>query len=81
MLAAKKELYDVIDLLDEEDAELLLKVARKFVVIKNDNYVEHEEVDKEELTGEEIKRVELGKEQIANGEFMTLEDYKRQIGL
>lgn len=73
MTANRYELHRIIDLLDEEDAENILKVLKK--MIKSSCY------DDTTLTSEESKRLKNGEFQIQEGQYVTLEDYKQQRGL
>ena len=73
MTADRYELHRIIDLLEEEDAENILKVLKKLV--KSSYY------DDTALTSEESIRLKSGELQIQEGQYVTLEDYKQQRGL
>ena len=73
MTADRYELHRIIDLLEEEDAENILKVLKKLV--KSSYY------DDTTLTSEESIRLKSGELQIQEGQYVTLEDYKQQRGL
>ena len=73
MTANRYELHRIIDLIDEEDAENILKVLNK--MIKSSCY------DDTTLTSEESKRLKNRELQIQEGQYVTLEDYKQQRGL
>lgn len=73
MAAIHYELHKIIDLLDEEDAESIFKILKKIVQNYND--------DDLILTSDEIKRMEVGEGQIAEGQYVTLQEYKEQGGI
>jgi hypothetical protein len=72
MAAIHYELHKIIDMLDEDDAENILKVLKKMIQNYRDDTI---------LTPEEIAEMKEGEAQINNGEYMTLQDYKNQRGL
>lgn len=67
-MAVKEELHRLVDALEEEDAHEALDYVRWLLE------------DSETLTDEEIARVEAGKAQMERGEYITLEDLRRQLG-
>lgn len=71
MATSREELHKVIDLLDEEIVDSILKIVKNLVVADDDTL----------LTPDEIKRMNDGEAQIARGEFMTLSDYAKGRGL
>ena len=73
MARTHEELHSVIDLLDDDTADSILKIIKKLVNPNNENDTF--------LTANEIKRMKKGEAQISNGEFMTLDDYTRDRGL
>lgn len=66
MLAVKRKLINIIRYMPEEKLNRLVKYA--------------DELD-DELTPEEIARIEEGKAQIARGESVSLDELKRQFNL
>lgn len=67
-MAVKEELHRLVDVLDEEDAHEALDYVRWLLE------------ETETLTDEEMARVEAGKAQIGRGEYVTLEELRRQLG-
>lgn len=67
-MAVKEELHRLVDVLEEEDAHEALDYVRWLLE------------DSETLTDEEIARVEAGKAQMERGEYVTLEELRRQLG-
>ena len=70
MASAHEELHSVIDLLDNETADSILKIIKKLVNRENE--------DDNFLTPHEIKRMKRGEAQISKGEFITIDDYSKE---
>lgn len=71
MSTAREELHQVIDKLQDKDAESLLHLLRKII----DSY------HNEELTTEELKEIEAAKAEIAKGEYVDFYNLKKEYGL
>ncbi len=71
MTETREELHKVIDLLDEEIVDSILKIVKNLVKTADDTI----------LAAEEIERMEAGEAQIARGEFTTLDEYANRRGL
>jgi hypothetical protein len=69
-MTTKDHLHQLVDQLDEAAADELLDYAR-WLAAEED----------EPLTDEERKRVEDGEAEIRRGDYVTLEDLKRRLGL
>jgi hypothetical protein len=67
-MTAKESLRDALEAMSEEHAELVLEFYETAVAT-------------EDLTEEEIERALQGREEIARGEFITGEDFKRKHSL
>jgi hypothetical protein len=70
-MAAKEELYHLIDLLPEEEC----RAAERFLQFLLDT------MEDEPLSEEDREAVREGESAIARGEFTTLEDLKRELDL
>jgi len=69
-MTTKDDLHQLVDQLDEAAADELLDYAR-WLAAEED----------EPLTDEERARVEAGEAEIRRGDYVTLEDVKRRLGL
>lgn len=61
-----QELHNIIDQLGESDAEETLDYIRWLMA------------DEDSLTDEELEDAKLGEAEIRRGEFITLDDYRRE---
>lgn len=68
MASAKDELRRLVDRLDEENAREAL------------DYLRWSTEPTESLTDEEISRVHAGADEIARGDYTTLEELRRELG-
>ncbi|MFA5880623.1 MAG: hypothetical protein WC834_00385 [Eubacteriales bacterium] len=71
MSASREELHRVIEKLREKDIESLLHLLNRIV----SNY------DEDELTEEELKEIEEAEARMAKGEYIDLNDLKKEYGL
>jgi len=69
-MTTKDDLHQLVDQLDEAAADELLDYTR-WLAAEED----------EPLTDEERARVEAGEAEIRRGDYVTLEDVKRRLGL
>ena len=69
-MTTKDDLHQLVDQLDEAAADELLDYAR-WLAAEED----------EPLTDEERARVEAGEAEIRRGDYVTIEDVKRRLGL
>ena len=70
MSASREELHRVIEKLREKDIERLLHLLNKIVTNYDD-----------ELTEEELKEIEEAEARMAKGEYIDLNDLKKEYGL
>ena len=71
MSASREELHRVIEKLREKDIESLLYLLNKIV----SNY------DEDELTEEELKEIKEAEARMAKGEYIDLDDLKKEYEL
>ena len=69
-MTVKDDLHHLVDELDEAAADELLEYAQ-WLGAEQD----------EPLSEEELARVEAGEAEIRRGDYVTLEDVKRRLGL
>lgn len=68
-MTTKEELHHLVEVLSDQDAAEVL------------DYIHWLQEEPDTLTPEEMERVRLGEEQIARGEFTTLEQLRHDLGL
>ena len=66
-MSVKDDLHDLIDQLTDADAAEALQYLRWLAA------------EDETLTEEELEAVRVGQEEIARGEYVTLDDFKRSL--
>ena len=71
MSASREELHRIIDKLRERDIESLLHLLSRIISSYNED----------ELTEEELKKIEKIEAQMAKGEYIDLNDLKKEYGL
>ena len=69
MATAREELHRVIDKLQDKDVESLLHLLRRIIP------------EGDELTPDEVRKIEKAKVQMAKGEYVELESLKKEFGL
>lgn len=67
-MSVRQDLHDLLDELDDDDAEEVLDYVRWLLA------------DEDALMPEELARAREGAERIARGEYVTLEELKRDLG-
>ena len=72
----KKELHEYIDSIDDDET---LWMVHEDVVeyLKKEKVEENEE---EELTGKQIREFDKAIKEMENGEFVTMDDFKKTMG-
>ena len=67
MSIIRQNLHNAIDILDENDVGALYAIISKMLAAYDPDYIY--------ATPEEEARIQQGREDIKNGDFITLEDY------
>lgn len=70
MATAREELHKIVDMLKDDDVLNLLPLLKKIIT---------SDYEEEELTEEELKEIRELEAEIDRGEYVTLEDLKKDL--